>query len=120
MSSNGRGGLPGNDDSGGLSLCYVWNAIGLFPVTGQPVMLIGSPIFDSISIRAGDATFVVETVDNSDENIYVQSATLNGNPIDRAYLSVDEMTAGGVLVLAMGPAPSGWARGNRPPSFPAA
>ena len=116
--TTGRGGLPGNDDSGGLSSCYVWNAIGLFPVSGGALMLIGSPLFDSVSIRFGGETFVVEGVDNSDENIYVLSATLNGKPIDRAYLSLDEVMAGGTLSLVMGPEPSTWARSSRPPSYP--
>ena len=118
MFTTGRGGLPGNDDSGGLSSCYVWNAIGLFPVTGQPVMLIGSPVFDAVTISLGERTFKVEAENNSDENIYVQTARLNGEEIDRAYLSVDELVSGGVLTLKMGPQPGKWARGSRPPSFP--
>ena len=55
MYTTGRGGLPGNNDSGGLTSCYVWNAVGLFPVTGQPVYLIGSPIFDAASLQSGRA-----------------------------------------------------------------
>jgi putative alpha-1,2-mannosidase len=120
MFTTGRGGLPGNNDSGGLTSCYVWNAIGLFPVTGQPVLLIGSPLFDTVSLHLGDETqFGVEAANNSDENIYVQSATLNGHPIDRAYITIDELRAGGTLRLLMGPKPSDWARDRRPPSYPA-
>jgi putative alpha-1,2-mannosidase len=118
--TTGPGGLPGNNDSGGLTSCYIWNAVGLFPVTGQPVYLIGSPIFDAASLQLGEARFRVETVDNSAENLYVQRATLNGVPLERAYLSVDEVHAGGTLRLEMGPAPSGWASRERPPSYPAA
>ncbi len=40
--TTGRGGAPGNVDSGGLTSCYLWNALGLFPATGLPYMLIGS------------------------------------------------------------------------------
>ena len=60
MFTTGRGGLPGNNDSGGLTSCYVWNAIGLFPVTGQPILLIGSPLFDTASLQLGEKTFTVE------------------------------------------------------------
>jgi putative alpha-1,2-mannosidase len=116
--TTGRGGLPGNDDSGGLSSCYVWNAIGLFPVTGQPLMLIGSPIFDTASIKFGQETFVIEAINNSRESMYVQHASLNGIPIDRAYVSIDEVRQGGTLTLAMGPKPSNWACAHRPPSYP--
>lgn len=93
--TTGRGGLPGNNDSGGLTSCYVWNAVGLFPVTGQPVFLIGSPIFDAASLHVGDKTFTVETVGSSDDSIYVQAAALNGQPIDRAFITVDELLQGG-------------------------
>jgi putative alpha-1,2-mannosidase len=117
--ATGPGGLPGNNDSGGLTSCYLWNAVGLFPVTGQPVYLIGSPIFDAATLQLGEARFTVETAGNSAENLYVQRATLNGDPLDRAYLSVDEVHAGGTLRLEMGGAPSDWARAQRPPSYPA-
>jgi putative alpha-1,2-mannosidase len=118
MYAPGRGGLPGNNDSGALTSCYLWNAIGLFPVTGQPAFLIGSPLFDALSLALGDRDFVIETVGNSQENIYVQGATLNGEAIDRAYLTVDEVTNGGTLRLTMGPRPSLWGRAHRPPSYP--
>ena len=41
----GPGGLPGNDDSGGLSSWYVWASLGLFPVAGQSLFLVNSPAF---------------------------------------------------------------------------
>ena len=113
----GRGGLPGNDDSGGLTSCYVWNALGLFPVSGKPVMLIGSPIFDSAEISVGDTEITIEATDNSEENMYVQGAELNGQPLDRAYLSIDEVLRGGLLRLTMGPEPSAWATVSLPPSY---
>ena len=116
--TTGTGGLPGNDDSGGLSSCYVWNAIGLFPVTGQPVMLIGSPIFDSIDIKFGKHNFTVKTEENSDENIYIQSAEFDGIKINRAYLTIEELLNGKELKLIMGSKPSNWAKINRPPSYP--
>ena len=44
----GRGGLPGNDDSGGLSSWYVWASLGLFPVAGQSLFLVNAPSFDRV------------------------------------------------------------------------
>jgi putative alpha-1,2-mannosidase len=113
----GRGGLPGNDDSGGTASWYVWSAIGLFPVAGQDLYLIGSPIFESVTLLLGETTFTVEACGNSDEAIYVQHATLNGEPLERAYLRYAELSAGGTLVLAMGAEPSAWGRVPRPPSY---
>jgi len=111
-----RGGLPGNDDSGGTSAWYVWSAMGLFPVVGQDVFLIGSPIFRQTKIRLGDKSFVIEAKNTSDANIYVQRAQLDGKDLDRAYLRFAEMKAGGRLVLEMGPSPSKWGAADRPPS----
>jgi putative alpha-1,2-mannosidase len=117
MFTTGRGGLPGNNDSGGLTSCYIWNAIGLFPVTGQPIFLIGSPLFDAISLQLNGKTFEIEVENNAEDHIYVQCATLNGEPINRAYIKVDELYSGGVLKLTMAPHPSVWAHKTRPPSY---
>ncbi|MEM6823055.1 MAG: glycoside hydrolase domain-containing protein [Verrucomicrobiota bacterium] len=115
--TTGPGGLPGNDDSGALSSWYVWSAIGIFPVSGQEVYLIGSPIFDRSEIKLENRTFIVTVSENSDKNIYVQSAKLNGDEIDRAYLRLDEFEDGGELYLEMGPEPSKWATKLKPPSW---
>ena len=114
--TTGRGGLPGNDDSGGLSSWYVWSAIGMFPVTGQNIMLIGSPVFTRSVIRLQGGDFVIEADAASGENIYISGATLNGKPINRAFLRLDEMMAGGLLRLEMSSTPGDWARDQRPPS----
>ncbi|MBN1640335.1 MAG: glycoside hydrolase family 92 protein [Anaerolineae bacterium] len=115
--STGRGGLPGNNDSGGLTSWYVWSALGLFPVTGQPVLLIGSPLFEGADLQVGERSFEIRTSHSGEANIYVQSATLNGEPLDRAYISVGELLQGGTLSLKMGRAPSSWATLSRPPSY---
>ncbi|HVU35750.1 MAG TPA: glycoside hydrolase domain-containing protein [Opitutaceae bacterium] len=112
-----RGGLPGNDDCGGTSAWFVWSAMGIFPVAGQDIYLLGSPLFPRVEMEVGGKAFVIEAKNNSDTNIYVQSATLNGRPLDRAYLSYAELSSGATLVLTMGPAPSAWGRDNRPPTF---
>ena len=117
MFTSGRGGLPGNNDSGGLSSCYIWNAIGLFPVAGQPIMLIGSPIFDSVTMRLSRAELTVVTEDNSDTSLYIREASFNGRALDRAYLTMDEFLGGGILKLRMSEKPCGWARHEVPPSF---
>jgi len=114
--TTGRGGLPGNDDSGGLSSWYVWSAIGLFPVTGQNVMLIGSPVYKRSVMHLEGGDFVIEAANASDENIYVTAATLNDKPIGRAFLRLDEVLSGGVLRLEMSSQPNDWARHQRPPS----
>ncbi|HKZ79350.1 MAG TPA: GH92 family glycosyl hydrolase [Pyrinomonadaceae bacterium] len=116
--TTGRGGLPGNDDSGAMSSWYVWAAIGLYPNAGQPFYYICTPLFRRSTISLGGGrTFVIEAQDTSEKNLYVQSATLNGRPHDRAWLKHEEIARGGRLVLSMGPEPSAWGRADRPPSM---
>lgn len=105
----GRGGLPGNDDAGTMSSWYVWSAIGLYPLAGQPIYFIASPIFTRTSIHlAGGKRFTVTAPGSSAAAKYVQRAELNGKPLRRAWLTHNEIVAGGELVLHMGVAPARW------------
>lgn len=115
--TTGKGGLPGNDDSGGLSSWYVWSAIGIFPVTGLPIMLIGSPIFDQSTIKLMGGDFTIKALNQAPDHYYVQKAFLNGKSLDRSYLKLTEFAAEAELILEMGPEPSDWANDSRPPSF---
>ena len=111
-------GLSGNEDVGQMSAWYVLSSIGLYqeePAGGK--YIIGSPLFNEATLNVGDGkTFTVKAVNNSDENIYVQSATLNGKRYDKSYIDYRDIIAGGTLELVMGPKPSKWgtAKKNRP------
>ena len=125
----GPGGLPGNDDSGGLSSWYVWASLGLFPVAGQNLFLINAPAFERAAIKINGEEFVIETSGHRENPIgadgieqdspvqYVQSATFNGRPLAAAHLSGTDVHRGGRLHLRLGPEPSDWGRVNRPPSL---
>jgi putative alpha-1,2-mannosidase len=115
--TTGSGGLPGNDDSGGISSWFVWSACGIFPVTGQPVMLIGSPLFQTAVFHLPGGDFTVEAEGNSEENIFVKQAFLNGVEINRSYLKMAEFREGGKLRLVMGAESSDFGNEGRPPSF---
>ena len=122
---NTPAGLCGNDDCGQMSAWYVWSALGMYPVDPMSgVYVIGSPLVDSATIRldpkyATGRTFTITTKNNSDENVYIQSAMLNGKPLTRSWISHKELMAGGELVFEMGPLPNknwGAAPQDRPPS----
>ena len=102
MFTTGEGGLPGNNDSGGLSSFYVWSAMGLLPVSGQNLIHIGSPIVDEMEMQlVNGKTFTVKVYKNSDENIYVERAMLNGNELSELCFTATEMFCGGVLEIYM-------------------
>ena len=115
---NDLDGLSGNEDVGQMSAWYVLSSIGLYqeePAGGK--YIIGSPLFNEVAINVGDGkTFTVKAINNNDQNIYIQSARLNGKRYDKSYIDYSDIIAGGALELVMGPKPSKWgtAKKNRP------
>jgi len=97
-------GIPGDEDGGGMSAFVVLSMMGFFPVTpGIPVYNIGSPVFEEIKINLPNGkTFTVVAKNNSDENIYIQKARLNGKSLDKPWFTHDDIISGGTLELEMG------------------
>jgi len=118
----GPGGLCGNEDMGSLSSWYVLSAMGFYPVCpGQNIYIIGSPLFEEATIKldspydSGKFTIIANEV--SPVNKYIQSATLNGEPMNKSWLSHEEITGGGTLIFEMGSEPNmDW--GSRAEDFP--
>jgi putative alpha-1,2-mannosidase len=121
--STGRGGLPGNDDSGGLSSWYLWASLGLFPVAGQSVFLVSTPAFEHARLAVAGGELLIETDGFTQPGRdtpaqHVRAATFRGEPLERSWLSGCEVQGGGVLRLRLAARPSGWGRAGRPPSTP--
>lgn len=104
-------GLSGNEDVGQMSAWYILSSVGLYqvdPVGGR--FVIGSPLFDKATVNVGGGkTFTVVAKNNSDKNIFVQSARLNGKTLKNSYVDFNDIRHGGTLELVMGPKPSKWA-----------
>lgn len=120
--NNTPAGVPGNDDCGQLSSWFVFAALGFYPVNAaNGVYVIGSPLVNRATIRnpMNGKRFTIVAENNSSSNVYIQSATLNGKPLTRSWLSHAEITAGGEWHLRMGPNPNkewGSSSTDRPPS----
>ncbi len=103
-------GLSGNEDVGQMSAWYILSSVGLYqvdPVGGR--FVIGSPLFDKATVNVGAGkTFTVVAKNNSDRNIYVQSARLNGKALKNSYIDFNDIRHGGTLELVMGLKPSKW------------
>jgi len=101
-------GLPGNDDTGQMSSWWIFSALGFYPVApGIPDYWIGTPLFPSATLHLPNgAKFTVIAKNVSAQNIYIQSAQLNGKPLTTPRISHDTIVHGGTLTFTMGPQPN--------------
>ncbi len=108
--ANAPDGLSGNEDCGQMSAWYILNALGFYQVCpGNPVYSIGRPLFDEATIHLpGGADFCIRTVNNSATNKYIESAALNGRPLDVPFFTHQDVAQGGTLELTMSPVPTQW------------
>ncbi len=101
-------GIIGNEDCGQMSAWYIMSAMGFYQVNpSNGVFVFGSPLFPSLTLRLENGrSFTVTAEGNSDTNIYIQSATLNGQPYEKSYITYDDIMAGGELYFVMGDKPN--------------
>ncbi|PCE63623.1 GH92 family glycosyl hydrolase [Sediminicola luteus] len=101
-------GLSGNEDCGQMSAWYIFSALGIYPLNPSSTTYeIGSPLFPVAKVKVGDKNyFEIRANDVNNDNIYIQSAKLNGKPLNRTYITHQEVVNGGELVFQMGPKPN--------------
>lgn len=115
-----RSGIPGNDDSGAMSSWFIFNSLGFYPNAGQDVYLIGTPSFPEadITLASGKVLRIIaHKMDNEHINRYIQSATLNGEPLNNSWFRHGQIENGGTLVFNMGSWPTSWGTVTPPPSM---
>ena len=121
-----QNGYNGDEDQGFMGSLSVLLKMGIFEMRGgaaiNPIYEIGSPIFDKITIKLNNEyyladEFIIETENNSSANRYIQSATLDGKPLNKSWFFHKELVDGGKLILQMGNEPNmDW--GSDPSSLP--
>lgn len=101
-------GYPGDEDQGQTSSWYVLSALGFYSVTpGTGEYVMGSPMFKKITITLENGKkFVIKANGNNDNNVYIQNASLNGQPYTKTYIRHEDIVNGGVLELNMGSQPN--------------
>jgi predicted alpha-1,2-mannosidase len=108
-------GWQGEEDEGQLSSLFVLISMGLFEMDGgcstEPYFDLSSPLFKKVKIHLDKKyysgnTFEIETINNSEQNIFIQSATLNGKPLLKPILLHKDLVKGGKLVFIMGNRPN--------------
>src|SRR6202022_2514539 len=110
------GGLDGDDDCGQMSAWLLFTAMGFYPVNpARGEYMIGSPMYGRMTLKPGNGKpFRVLAENNSATNVYIQSATLDGKPLDIPMITWEQIQSGATLHFVMGPQPSPWASGWRP------
>lgn len=100
-------GLDGNDDGGTLSAWYVFSAMGFYPLAGTDKYWIGSPNIDNATVNLGNGkTLNIEAFNQSEENVYVYSVTLNGEELEGPYVTHEQLMNGGTLRFYMSYTPA--------------
>lgn len=97
-------------DTGAMSSWLDFHLMGLYPIAGQDLYLICSPVLASSTMHLPGGDFTINAEKLSDKNRYIQSATLNGKPYPYSSLSHSDIASSGTLVLKMGPRPSDWGK----------
>jgi predicted alpha-1,2-mannosidase len=112
-------GIIGNEDCGQMSAWYVLSALGFYPVlTASGEYVIGSPAVNKATINLENGKrFTVEAIDNSPENIYIQSIVLNGKDYPYTYITHQDIVNGGTMKIQMGKRPN-YTFGKNPANRP--
>ena len=102
-------GLSGNEDMGQMSAWYIMSALGFYQVEPAGARYwFGSPIVDRAELTVAGGKFVIETINNSDTNIYIKSIKLNGKPHNLPYIEHSDIAKGGKLTFEMSDTPAKW------------
>ena len=103
----GVGGCPGNNDSGGTSSWHVWACLGLYPLTGTPYYLLGSPSVERAEVDFAKGTLEISVVRESSKSIYPAGYVFNGREFREPWLMVSDVEGGGKLVFRLADSPAG-------------
>lgn len=101
-------GYPGDEDQGQTSSWYVLSALGFYSVCpGTDEYVLGSPVFRKTTILLENGKqFVIDAGNNNQQNVYIQSAKLNGNSYSKNFIRYEDIANGGILWLEMGNQPN--------------
>ncbi|MFL6075428.1 MAG: GH92 family glycosyl hydrolase, partial [Mycobacteriales bacterium] len=122
--TTGPDGMTGNDDLGTMSAWYVFSSLGMYPtMSGSNFLALSSPQFPTATVHVGahgrqGGTLRISAPGVTDDNRYVRSATVNGRPWHRTWVSWDDVRRGGSVAYTVSRAPGGWGTrpGDEPPS----
>jgi predicted alpha-1,2-mannosidase len=108
MYRNGADGLGGNDDFGQMSAWYIFSSLGFYPVApGSDEYALGSPLVKNAVFNLENGkTFEVETVNQSDKNVFVAKVLLNGKELSKPFLKHSDLMNGDKITFYMNSKPN--------------
>ena len=108
MYDDTRSGICGNEDCGQMSAWYILSAMGFYQVApGSNTYVLGTPRFTDVSMKLSDGkTFRVKAENLSADNFYVKEVRWNGEVYEKAYITHDMITSGGILTFVMDSEPN--------------
>ncbi len=114
-----QSGIPGADDSGAMSSWLAFHMMGFYPNAGQPYYLLTAPFFKKVVIHLQNGkTFNIEAPALSEKNKYIKSVTLNGKPLNKAWINHSDIENGGTLIFNMASKRNTeWGNEELPPSL---
>ena len=107
--TDGEGGCPGNNDSGGTSAWYVWSCLGLYPLAGAPYYLLATPSVGAAEIAFARGTLRIAVERESAASVYPAGFTFDGRAFREPWIAVGKLERGGTLVFRLA---------DRPPAEP--
>ncbi len=112
-------GYCGDEDNGEMSGWYILSSLGLYPQNmGSGQYIITSPLFDKATVHLENGKdLVIIAENNSADNVYIQSATLNGEAYNKCFIDHATLMEGGTLSFKMGDQPSDWSCSETPTSL---
>ncbi len=95
-----------DDDAGTMSAWFVCSAMGLYPVfPGSTQLALTAPLFEKIAIKTPGQPLQIMTNGFSEENIFIQKVTWNGDEINSSLIDFNLISRGGVLQFELGNKP---------------
>ncbi|MDW7690642.1 glycoside hydrolase family 92 protein [Flammeovirgaceae bacterium SG7u.111] len=97
-----------DDDAGTMSSWYVWASCGLFPACiGEPVYYLHAPLLEEVKFNwENGKSFLIKVKNYNPAHAYIQKATFNGEPLERNWLTHQEILEGGELEITTASEPN--------------
>ena len=102
-------GYPDNEDSGAMGSWYIFTSLGLFPNAGQDFYYLLPPAFEESSLTMENGKKItIKAHKTTPDAKYIASVTLNGKPLNRSWISHDEIAGGAVIEYVLSENPDEW------------